>query len=145
MRKAEEINDTVICVLKFDPEGKSVLLDYVPIVKNLDVEYTKLREQFLIEKRSANSILTYIKNNYKLNIILNRFNYCRSLRGAYQGIKSSYDELKLNFHSKCEDEDYREEFLAKERELLLIELDARLNAYYLEIAYKICETMRLKN
>jgi hypothetical protein len=137
-----QINVDAICVLKFAPNSELIMVDYEKIPRPLDREFEQLKSQFNLDHKDAKSILTYVKNHFKLKILLERYNYCRHFDGSYQGLYSNIPAIEAKYPSNFPNQTTKEELKKKEKETLLFDLQERLKAYYLESAYKICEEKR---
>jgi hypothetical protein len=138
------INVDAICVLKFAPNSNLVIVDYLPITRTLDTEIEQLVKLFEISYKDAKSILNSLKNNYKLKVLLSRFSYCRSLSAPFQGLYLDIEQIEEKYPSNFSNKSDRAELIKKEKESLLFDLQERLQAYYLQEAYKICEKGRLQ-
>ena len=141
---AIQINVDALCVLKFAPNSELVMVDYEPILRPLDNDFEQLKSQFSLEYKDAKSILSYVKNHYRLKILLEKYNYCSKLSDSYQGLYSDIAAIEAKFPSNFLNQTTKEELKKKEKETLLNDLQERLQAYYLELAYKSCEQKRLQ-
>lgn len=139
-----QINVDALCVLKFAPNSELVMVDYEPILRPLDSEFEQLKSQFSLDYKDAKSILSYVKNHYRLKILLKKYNYCGRLSDPFQGLYSDIAAIEAKYPSKFLNKKKKEELKKKEKEALLSDLQKRLQAYYLELAYKSCEQKRIK-
>ncbi len=138
------INIDSICVLKFVPNSEFVMIDYEPINRPLDVEFAELRKQVSDENIIAKDILTYIEHHNKLCVLLNTYNYCELFAGAYQGLFNDIKIMRNIYQSNFKHIANKAEYKRKEKEWLFVDLEKKLQAYYLEETYKICEEKRLQ-
>jgi hypothetical protein len=139
-----QINIDALCVLKFTPNSELVMVDYEPILRPLDNDFEQLKSQFSLDYKDAKSILSYVKNHYTLKILLEKYNYCGKLNDSYQGLYSDIAAIEAKYPSNFLNQTTKEELKKKEKETLLNDLQERLQAYYLELAYKSCEQKRLQ-
>lgn len=138
------INVDALCVLKFAPNSELVMVDYETIPRPLDSDFEQLKSLFSLDYKDAKSILSYVKNHFRLKILLEKYNYCGKLNDSYQGLYSDIPAIEAKYPSNFPNQTTKEELKKKEKETLLFDLQERLQAYYLESAYKICEQKRLQ-
>jgi hypothetical protein len=144
MENEIQINVDALCVLKFASNSELVMVDYETIPRPLDSDFEQLKTQFSLEYKDAKSILSYVKNHFRLKILLEKYDYCGKLNGSFQGINSDISAIESKYQSNFPNIAANEEVKKIEKETLLIDLQERLQAYYLESAYKICEQKRLQ-
>lgn len=140
----KKINDNFLCILKFSPNSKMVLIDYEPILKPLEKDFEELKKKFDSDDNVAKNILEYIKGHIKLKVLLERYNYCERLADSFQGLYLSVSEMTEKYKSDFPDNEARKGLLQREKNTLLLDLQERLQAYYLEESYKTCERKRLQ-
>lgn len=138
------VNVDALCVLKFAPNSNLTMVDYEPISRPLDPDFEQLKLKFSLEYNDAKSILSYVKNHYKLKVLLENYNYCSILYGSFQGFYSDIPTIEAKYQSNFPDYSTKDKLRRKEKEILLIELQERLQAYYNKLAYKICEEKRIQ-
>jgi hypothetical protein len=139
-----KVNYDAICVLKFAPNSKLVMVDYETIQRPLDNDFNHLKSLINLDTNDAKSILIYVKNHHKLKILLEKYDYCRTFNDSYQGLFSDLPTIEAAYPSNFPYQSTREELKKLEKETLLFDLQERLQAYYLELAYKICEQKRIQ-
>ncbi|MCF8460260.1 MAG: hypothetical protein K9G46_06020 [Flavobacteriales bacterium] len=135
MQNMWQINFDALCVLKFAPDSELVMLDYEPILRPLDSDFEQLMLQFSSDYTDAKSIFSFVKNHTRLRELLEKFNYCSELEGAYQGLFLNIPAIEAKYPSNFSNPTTKEELKKKEKGTLLVELQDRLQAYYLELAY----------
>lgn len=136
-----QINIDALCVLKFAPNSELIMVDYEKIPRPLDSDFEQLESQFSVEyNNDAKSILSYVRKHSRLKILLEKYNYCSKLSNSFQGLNLFSDIPTIENKCSTTEEDRKK----KEKEILLDNLKERLQAYYLELAYKICEQKRLQ-
>jgi hypothetical protein len=154
-----EINVTDVCVLKLNHATNMISVDYEPIAKPLDKDFHHVINMAESTTYRAKDIVNYV-TDYNLRIILLAYDYCSDLSKAYQGLPECSNEIAAKYSSFFNinldapglsieaPKKLKERLLqsqAKEKQSLMSELNDRLLAYYLNIAYKKLEAKRLKN
>jgi hypothetical protein len=133
-----KINEDVLCILIHNQETSKIETGYVPIEKDLEVEFKGLMNMFESENWQAKAIVNYIINHRKLNTLFSNYNYCSSLSSAFQGLYSTIEVIQRKYPSNfslVQDAQKRKELIAAEKDRLLLECKDRLLANYLEKAY----------
>ncbi|MEI6881985.1 MAG: hypothetical protein WCK82_11735 [Bacteroidota bacterium] len=139
-----KINIDAIYILRFDEKTNLTILDYEKIERPLDNDFEQLESQFNIEHMDAKKIISFVKNHSKLKILLNKYNYCAVLNESYQGLFIEVNAIEAKYSSNFQNQSNKEDLKKKEKEVLLKDLNDRLQACYLETTYKICEQKRLQ-
>jgi len=139
LENTSQINENVICILKFTKPSNLLAIDYIPIEKSLGNDFDELRKQFANKRKKAKNILKYVKKHTKLKSLLEQYDYCQLLNEPYQGIYSTIKEIEEQYESKFEDSSDIKTEIENEKSLLLKDLQVRLHAYYLKNAYEKCE------
>lgn len=144
MQDQIKINENVICILKHEVNSNKIIVDYEPIIRTLDNEFEVLLRMFESPHSDTKTILTYIRNDDKLNVLFLQYNYCKSLSDSYQGLTGLIVDIERKYSSVFNQVGDIEEQRKKEKKNLLEECKDRLLAYYLAETYKICEKKRLE-
>jgi hypothetical protein len=111
----------------------------------LDKDFELLKAQFLKSNKDAKSILLYVKEHPKLNVLIETYDYCSKLNDTYQGINGDIKAIEAKYPSVFKDYKTKDELKRNEKEALLFDLEERLLACYLKNAYEICEKKRQQN
>jgi hypothetical protein len=135
-----QINIDKICVLRKNPKSRLVYLDYIDIEKPLEKQVKELLQLINDSGNTLSHIIKLILDNKSLSLLLNKFDYCQNLSGAYQGINLELNDIKNKYNLSISNSG--EEFLKNE---LRKDIAERVNAYYLSLAYIVCEKMMNKD
>lgn len=136
-----EINEEILCVLKYEEKTNKIIIDSVEISKDLEPDFRSLLNMFERYNSRAKDIVQFIKYHRNLKSLFERYDYCTHLNRAYQGLYSTTDLIEEKYPSKFEhikDPEKKKEAIDQEKERLLKECRERLHANYLSKAYKKC-------
>ncbi|MCK9425194.1 MAG: hypothetical protein M0Q21_04030 [Ignavibacteriaceae bacterium] len=91
-----KINKNVLCVLKKKEANSSLWVDFVEVkIKKSLAKYLVTFSSFYKEEYLApKKIIDFIKNDNRIKLFLDDFNYCYDLEGTYQ--KMSGSEININ-------------------------------------------------
>ncbi len=93
-----QINSDSLCVLKLNRIKNLVNIDYVPILKNFDLnlKFKKLTQLNEDDTKSVADLISYCEEN--LSVLLQEFSYCVSLKNSYQQLpKNSHIQFLARF------------------------------------------------
>lgn len=135
-----QINIDKICVLRKNPKSRLVYLDYINIEKPLEKQVKEILQLINTNGNTLSHLLKLILDNKSLSLLLNKFDYCQNLSGAYQGINLELNDIKNKYNISISNS--REKYLKNE---LRKDIAERVNAYYLSLAYIVCEKMMEKD
>lgn len=75
----EKINNEVLCILRYKPGSKFLMIDYEPVINTLDRELAEFINLCEDEMYSLDDLIAYTFNPPKLNQLTLHYKYCTEL------------------------------------------------------------------
>ena len=80
------INETILCVLKYDKTKNSVFIDYINIPDSFQSEFHAFAKICQNDAETLGDIITFLSIDKGLEGLAGYYSYCVDIRGAYQGV-----------------------------------------------------------
>lgn len=148
MDKKDEINETILCILRHQTNSKDIILDYYPIDDFFKSEIETLLQACVNEKIDLQEISNLLLKHKNLEKLNGYYSYCESLNSSFQGFtiditKTANDIVQTknlfiqNAKDNPEKYDLNQHILSYRNELN-DKFKVWQKAYSIKIAYRKC-------
>ena len=143
----EEINETVLSVLRKNKKTNQIVIDYVNFENPLSKEILEFEQACDNTETKLEELILFIKNNPTFNQLTTHYRYCRYLNGSYQAFSAKNQDTiteinnrkQLILFNAKENHNYNvKEKIEEFKQELKLKYKLWVKAYSINKTYRIC-------
>jgi hypothetical protein len=143
----EEINETVLSVLRKNKRTNQIVIDYVNFENPLSKEILEFKQACDNTETKLEELILFIKNNPTFNQLTTHYRYCRYLNGSYQAFSAKNQDTiteinnrkQLILFNAKENHNYNvKEKIEEFKQELKLKYKLWVKAYSINKTYRIC-------